>query len=538
MSDITVTVCIPGSDSRAYALHKLVLMQSPFFRAMLRGCWKESEASQLELQIDDPNITREAVTMALESLYHEGAVELTPWNQYQVMAAAEYLQIQHLQERCLDFIVRNVGVATVIDAIQFAHRSQCRTELLKGCSAWLKRHLPALARTEQFCRIPVDVFAELIGADDLWVRDEFERFRLARQFALQRVEAERLRAPSPRGPGRPPAAGPAEPPPGADGGAAPAAAQAAAAGPSEAPRALIDLSEGPPLLEREEGRQFAPVFAGVHLFHLQASEMKEVVSSRMLRQADIDEVYRYSYHLLAGMLDESMRTERHYARFGFEFPNIAELELGEHRDGPDFLFAGSVWHVRVQFDINEEMNQEVWLACDLYRKEAETAATGPFRNCNQEHCVRYKFIFLAAHEGGAGGAQQLLTTADRPAPAPDAPCPAPASSLPPSSSSPAPGIPPAVPPRPGAPGAPLGPSGPGRPRSPVSGQGPQPPGPAGARAAEAEREVESEIFEDEHVFNFEHESHWGLFYIERERMAPYLVDGRHLRIICMMKHVS
>lgn len=60
---------------------------------MLHGPWKEADAPTLILQIDDPNVNSEAITMALAYLYGHHP-KLDDNNAFRVLAAASFLDLQ------------------------------------------------------------------------------------------------------------------------------------------------------------------------------------------------------------------------------------------------------------------------------------------------------------------------------------------------------------------------------------------------------------------------------------------------------------
>ncbi|KAF9323521.1 hypothetical protein BG006_001367, partial [Podila minutissima] len=67
-----IVLCAFG---KTYRLHRLILAQSPFFDSMMHGPWKERAQTQIELTLDDPNITLEGFEIALGRMYGIWTVE-------------------------------------------------------------------------------------------------------------------------------------------------------------------------------------------------------------------------------------------------------------------------------------------------------------------------------------------------------------------------------------------------------------------------------------------------------------------------------
>ncbi len=55
---------------REWRLHRLYLRQSPFFASLFSGAWREgAEQERVRITVADPNVTEEALHLALGSLY-------------------------------------------------------------------------------------------------------------------------------------------------------------------------------------------------------------------------------------------------------------------------------------------------------------------------------------------------------------------------------------------------------------------------------------------------------------------------------------
>mmetsp|Transcript_973 Transcript_973/g.1495 ORF Transcript_973/g.1495 Transcript_973/m.1495 type:complete len:549 (+) Transcript_973:134-1780(+) len=125
--------------NQALPAHRSKLARSPYFRAMLEGHWRESSSSTVELIIDDPNISFEAISVALDHLYGR-EIQLSPYLPFQLLAASSMLQLDELAAKCVSCIAETLGPHTLIDAAEFALH-YCQPSLLNHCLRWLKWHL-------------------------------------------------------------------------------------------------------------------------------------------------------------------------------------------------------------------------------------------------------------------------------------------------------------------------------------------------------------------------------------------------------------
>lgn len=66
---------------------------------MLHGPWKDANAPVLTLHVDDTNVNREAIAIALAYLYGNHP-KLDDNNAFRVLAAASFLDLQVLPVNC------------------------------------------------------------------------------------------------------------------------------------------------------------------------------------------------------------------------------------------------------------------------------------------------------------------------------------------------------------------------------------------------------------------------------------------------------
>ena len=71
---------------------QLYLQQSPYFRSMFSGSWKESTMEKIDIHIIDPNIDLNALHIALGSLYQD-EITVEPADVIPILAAASLFQV-------------------------------------------------------------------------------------------------------------------------------------------------------------------------------------------------------------------------------------------------------------------------------------------------------------------------------------------------------------------------------------------------------------------------------------------------------------
>ncbi|KAJ7515905.1 hypothetical protein O6H91_22G034000 [Diphasiastrum complanatum] len=184
-SDIVLN--FQGKD---YALHRIVLSQSYYFHSLLSGPWKENGKPRVELKIDDVNVTPQGLEMAFDYLYGLNPV-LSRETVVSVLAGGCFLCLEKLCERCVQFMVENLGVDTFLDYQQLSEqhcygrfadriRNACWTFLCTHASRELVNVLPKLS---------LPILCRLLQSDELWVPTELERYKLAKQAFIEWVLA-------------------------------------------------------------------------------------------------------------------------------------------------------------------------------------------------------------------------------------------------------------------------------------------------------------------------------------------------------------
>lgn len=184
-----------------YHLHRLILSRSSYFRNMLHGPWKDANAPVLTLHVDDNNVNREAIAIALAYLYGNHP-KLDDSNAFRVLAAASFLDLQNLCAICTDFIISELWTTNLLAYQVFAEgqnygehgervRNACWGYLCQSGAMELKEVLPKLSS---------QTLHALLTSDELWVPSEEKRFELALYILLSKGAFSKTEHPEQSGP--------------------------------------------------------------------------------------------------------------------------------------------------------------------------------------------------------------------------------------------------------------------------------------------------------------------------------------------------
>ncbi|KAH7981113.1 hypothetical protein HPB49_021726 [Dermacentor silvarum] len=140
-SDVTIVAL--GID---WCLHKVYLCQSPYFASMFCGDWKEKEEGVVEVGIEDPRITCDALKIVFGSLYLDEIV-IEPGDVIPVLATATLFQLDELIQLCSEIMEETIKLDTVISYYEVAEQ-YALTRLKQKCFEWLERNLTFLVNED------------------------------------------------------------------------------------------------------------------------------------------------------------------------------------------------------------------------------------------------------------------------------------------------------------------------------------------------------------------------------------------------------
>ncbi|XP_075216957.1 germ cell-less [Lycorma delicatula] len=187
--DYDIRVDILGKE---WKLHKIYLQQCPYFASMFSGSWNESNKSYVKIEITDPNITLEALTVVFGSLYPNDEVIIEPCSVVGILAAASLFQLDGLVEQCLDIMIETISPLTAINY----YNASCQYSLdsvKKATFKWFNYNLmhyyvnhPADLR-----EVSVELIESLVRSQDLCViQMEYSLYLMLRSWVFYKLHPE------------------------------------------------------------------------------------------------------------------------------------------------------------------------------------------------------------------------------------------------------------------------------------------------------------------------------------------------------------
>ncbi|KAH0945205.1 hypothetical protein HN011_010739 [Eciton burchellii] len=175
-SDITVLIL-----GRAWRLHKIYICQSPYFASMFSGSWRETNEKIINVEITDPNITMNSLSMVLGSFYQD-EINLEPKEAISILATATLFQLQELIDECANIMIETMNSETVISYYNAAV-SYGIANVKAAAKRWLEVNLLDYGWTHlSFLKqITPELMADLVTSPDLIVlQTEFCIYMLLR----------------------------------------------------------------------------------------------------------------------------------------------------------------------------------------------------------------------------------------------------------------------------------------------------------------------------------------------------------------------
>ncbi|XP_012054385.1 PREDICTED: protein germ cell-less [Atta cephalotes] len=182
-SDITVLIL-----GRAWRLHKVYISQSPYFASMFSGSWKEANEKVISVEITDPNITINSLSVVLGSLYQD-EVSLEPKEVVSILATSTLFQLQGLIDECVDIMIETTNSETVVSYYNAAVSYGVPT-VKAAAKRWLEVNLLSYGwRHPSFLKeISPDLMTELVTSPDLVVlQTEFCIYMMLRLWLFAHI---------------------------------------------------------------------------------------------------------------------------------------------------------------------------------------------------------------------------------------------------------------------------------------------------------------------------------------------------------------
>ncbi|CAH1262863.1 kelch repeat and BTB domain-containing protein 8-like isoform X2 [Branchiostoma lanceolatum] len=127
-----------------------------------------SEANQQKIPIQE--IDAGCMEEILKYAY-SGAVEVNKTNVRELYLASDLLQVEHVQNTCVQFMVNQVDINTCVASYQFA-QAYGIPELLQAAKACICRKFLKLSQTQELLELPLSELKDILSSDDLDIKNE------------------------------------------------------------------------------------------------------------------------------------------------------------------------------------------------------------------------------------------------------------------------------------------------------------------------------------------------------------------------------
>jgi kelch-like protein 20 len=131
-----------------------------------------AESRQTEITIRD--IDEHAMGLLIEFCYTSKIV-IDETNVQTLLPAACLLQLDEIQEKCCEFLKRQLDPSNCLGIRAFADTHSCR-ELLRIADMFTQHNFQEVKESEEFLLLPVSQLSDIISSDELNVRSEEQVF--------------------------------------------------------------------------------------------------------------------------------------------------------------------------------------------------------------------------------------------------------------------------------------------------------------------------------------------------------------------------
>mmetsp|Transcript_12863 Transcript_12863/g.22214 ORF Transcript_12863/g.22214 Transcript_12863/m.22214 type:complete len:457 (+) Transcript_12863:92-1462(+) len=403
-SDITLHFRGESFTIAEKKLHRLVLAQSPYFRALFSGGFKESLETKISIQIDDGNITEEAVLGVLNGLYKaHHAVPSDISKLLALLSAASMFQVEFLVDIYTAKALKELDASVLYDVIMTGYRYSLK-KLIAGCFAWLRSNPEAMTESGNAGRLPVDLVSKTLKDDALWASSEWERYQIAKRFAVAKISQKAVEAASSPEPD--------------DCYIVSEANEVSSTAVHAANESEFSKKRKRSALENVP-QDYSNLFRLLHLSHCSCSELEQIEADGLVDKEQIQDAYRYSKRLMTGALKDSDKEDIHSCRLGFEIANVLTPTSPDEARTPWFFFAGDEWQIRISKSPTQTAgsgSEEKWVVGVDRRpsmSSVHTADTGAFRYNRQEHIIALQLFLVTTMKKWCSGTWNLAISIGR-----------------------------------------------------------------------------------------------------------------------------
>ncbi|XP_034935796.1 protein germ cell-less isoform X2 [Chelonus insularis] len=174
---------------RPWKLHKVYISQSPYFASMFSGSWKETNEKFVSVEITDPNITTESLSIVLGSFYQD-EVSIEPKDVISILATSTLFQLQGLIDQCTEIMIETTNIKTVVP---YYNAAVCYgvPSVKAAAKRWLEVNLLGYGwRYPSFLKeITPELMVELIESPELVaMQTEFCTYMMLREWLFIHIQ--------------------------------------------------------------------------------------------------------------------------------------------------------------------------------------------------------------------------------------------------------------------------------------------------------------------------------------------------------------
>ncbi|XP_055848422.1 kelch-like protein 28 isoform X1 [Episyrphus balteatus] len=159
-------IILVAGDEKFNAHRNVLSAASLYFLAMFSGYFPESDKKEIVLNDMEPDCLK----LILDYIY-TGHLVVNHANVQNLLATASFLQIDWIEERCCDFIVKALDANNCLGVKKFGENHSL-PRLEEYASEYVLKHFQEVTRSDEFLSIPFDEFHKILENPELYIYDE------------------------------------------------------------------------------------------------------------------------------------------------------------------------------------------------------------------------------------------------------------------------------------------------------------------------------------------------------------------------------
>ena len=161
--------------------HRVVLASlSAYFRAMFTDDMAERKQNTITIN----GVDAESLSCLVDFAY-TATVDISEKNVQAILTAASVLQFEEVKRACSQFLRRNLDTDNCLGIKMFAEVHGCE-ELQSAATVFSSHYFNEVQKKEEYLRLPYEEVKRLLSRDQLNVNSEFDVFRAAMTWLLQK----------------------------------------------------------------------------------------------------------------------------------------------------------------------------------------------------------------------------------------------------------------------------------------------------------------------------------------------------------------